>query len=122
MARQSVRFFGTLHAGSLSIPPVLDPWLLVIDDSAQEILAITELEHFLSAFAWHARLSARQPGALTNFLTKVTPEDVDVETPLGFLLYVGEELLSFYLLLWEIVLMADYDVRPQSEITSTTKY
>lgn len=122
MARQSVRFFGSLQAGTLLITPVLDPWPLNIDDLAQEVISITELEHFLSVFAWHARLSARQPSELVSFLKKVTPEEVDVEAPLGFLLYVGEELLSFYLLLWEIVLMADYDVEPHNGITSTTKH
>ncbi len=122
MARHSVRFFGSLHAGNSMITPVLDPWPLDIDDSAQEALTITELEHFLSVFAWYARLSARQPGELANFLKKVTPEGVDVEAPLGYLLYVGEELLSFYLLLWEIVLMADHDDKPHIGITSATQH
>lgn len=80
--------------------------------------AVTRREHyqgiirFLSLFARECRKECRHPGsidALLNALEKIpglTPGEC--RESLAFLLYVGEDIFAFYLLLWELILTADH--------------
>ncbi len=118
MARQTVRLFPRLGLADRPLDPVVDPWPTLVEESTpdhicQKLEILREFEHFVSAFAWSCRLEARNKGTLTRFLDHATPLGVETPGPLGFLLYVGEGLLSFYLLLWEIVLRADLDGQPR---------
>lgn len=73
------------------------------------------LVRFLCLFAGVCRLEVRQPGALEAFtretLAKTDFTLGDFKNALGFMLYIGEDLFGFYLLLWELIYCADVDGR-----------
>lgn len=120
MGREAMRRLSRLSLSDRRFDPVIDPWPAEMDEStpdfmAQKVSMLRSLEHFISVLSWHCRLESRQPGALQQFLRTVAPDDVDATSPLGFILHVGDALLGFYLLLWEIVMRADLneESRPQ---------
>ncbi len=65
------------------------------------------MAHLLASLAWVCRLDARQPGSLKAWLTRLNQMNIPLQGPLSYLLQVGEAIFSFYLVLWELVLMAD---------------
>lgn len=85
-------------------------------DQSEE--AITLREHysaiirFLSLFAQVCRMESRRPGTIDGFLDSfdgVSGLSVKAcRESLAFLLYVGEDIFAFYLLLWEMIFTADY--------------
>lgn len=118
MARRAERFARKLTIHGQAMDWIASPWEPEVDqftpDSVRERLDLLRpLEHFISAFAWHCRLEARQPGALEKFLSGIDEPGVDSESALGFLLHVGEAMLGFYLLLWEFVQRAEFDATPR---------
>lgn len=91
--------------------PLVNPWPSA-DDAVDEEVALTcehldGMAHLLASLAWVCRLDARQPGTLKAWLTRLNQTDIPLQGPLSYLLQVGEAIFSFYLLLWELVLMAD---------------
>lgn len=75
---------------------------------------------FLSLFAQVCRLEARQRGVLGRFFDHLKErmefaepvrKDEELKGVLSYVLYLGEEIFAFYLLLWELVFTADLDVR-----------
>jgi len=80
--------------------------------------ATTQREHcermirFLSLFAQVCRMENRQPGTIDAFLDSFEKiprlSEKECRESLAFLLYVGEDLFAFYLLLWEMIFTADY--------------
>ena len=118
MARRTERFVRKLTLHGLAMDWIASPWEPETDeftpDSIRERLDLLRpLEHFISAFAWHCRLEARQSGALGKFLNGIDEPGVDGESALGFLLHVGEAMLGFYLLLWEFVQRVELDAAPR---------
>jgi hypothetical protein len=69
--------------------------------------------HFLSIFAQVCRQDARKPGVLALFVDELSDKSGvgknELQGVLGFLLFIGEDVFAFYLLLWEIVFQADRD-------------
>jgi hypothetical protein len=91
-------------------PPV-SPWQSA-DDGVDEEATLTRqhldsMAHLLASLAWACRLGARRPGTLEAWLTCVNQDDIPLQGPLSYLLQVGEAIFSFYLLLWDLILMAD---------------
>lgn len=73
---------------------------------------IQEIDQFLSLFARVCRWDARNNGCLSQFITRARSHVEgahQLESTLGYLLYIGKEVLGFYLLLWEAVLRTDHD-------------
>jgi len=68
--------------------------------------------HFLSLFAQVCRMECRQPGTINTLVhsfEKIPVLNVkECQESLAFLLYVGEDIFAFYLLLWEMIFTADY--------------
>jgi hypothetical protein len=91
--------------------PLVNPWPTA-DDAVDEEVALTRqhldgMAHLLASLAWACRLDARRPATLEVWLARVNQTDIPLQGPLSYLLQVGEALFSFYLVLWELVLMAD---------------
>ena len=91
--------------------PLVNPWPNA-DDAVDEEIALTRqhldgMAHLLASLAWACRLDARRPGTLEVWLTRVNQMGILLQGPLSYLLQVGEAIFSFYLVLWELVLMAD---------------
>lgn len=73
---------------------------------------IMEIAQFLSLFAKICRWAARNNGCLSQFITCARSHVEgahQLESTLGYLLYIGKEIFGFYLMLWEAVLRTDYD-------------
>lgn len=72
----------------------------------------TGMIRFLSLFAQVCRMESRQPGSIDSFLYSFgkIPQlsEKECQQSLAFLLYAGEDLFAFYLLLWEMIFTADY--------------
>ena len=72
-----------------------------------------QIIRFISLFAQVCRCEARNPGVIEKFKTKIcktcnySPNSMN--KPIGYLLYLAEDLFGFYLLLWELVFSADCD-------------
>jgi hypothetical protein len=97
---------GSIGIGSLDEIPNDEP-----DEVAQLRENLTNMERLISLFAQVCRWEARCPGAVSEFMHWL-PDDPEVkELVLAYLLFIGEELLAYYLLLWELVLTADHDLR-----------
>lgn len=93
---------GPRHLGRLSVPSA--------DDITQEEENLERLIGLLSLVAQVCRWEARDPGTLLRFrslLDSYFDNPRDAEQALGCLLYLGEDLLAFYLLLWELVIVAE---------------
>jgi len=68
------------------------------------------IAQFLSRFAKVCRCEVRRPGTLDEFMTKakgVVNDEANFEAIFGFLLYIGKEIFSYYLMLWEAVLTSE---------------
>ncbi|MGM0608262.1 MAG: hypothetical protein ACQESN_08160 [Thermotogota bacterium] len=101
-----------LEKNYLGIPHDLD-WLFENENSETEKEHILWMISFLSLFAQICRLEAREKGILNNFM-KYLKEEFDSEympvtKQVGYILYIGDDVFAFYLMLWELVLTADYD-------------
>jgi len=73
---------------------------------------LLELEQFLSLFARVCRWESRNQGSLEQFLSRasrIVGDEKTLERALGYLLHMGKDILGFYLMLWEAVLITDYD-------------
>ena len=68
---------------------------------------------FLSVFAQVCRHDVRNPGVLQSFIHKLSGQVAnglnELQGVLGYLLFIGEDIFAFYLLLWEVVFQADMD-------------
>lgn len=92
--------------------PHIDPWPLPEDESlppeiAQRRENLAEFAHLLSALAYHCRLGARQPAQLDEFMSLLKTSEIPVAPCLTYLLQIGEAMIAYYLLLWELVQKAD---------------
>lgn len=119
LAREAERLYSRVQLAGRSVDSVVDPWPMETDEStpdsiAQKVSTFRGLERFISVFAWHCRLEPRQPGVLNQFLDRAHPPGVEPSAPLGYILHIGNALLGFYLLLWEIVLRSDLDKAPHA--------
>ena len=75
---------------------------------------ILQIAHFLSLLARVCRWECRNEGSLNKFLAKarqVVADEIQFESVLGYLLYIGRDIFGFYLLLWESILTADYTIK-----------
>lgn len=73
--------------------------------------SLLQISQYLSLFARACRWEIREKGSLDKFINKsrqIVAENSQFESILGYLLYIGRDIFSFYLLLWEAVLTADY--------------
>jgi len=88
-----------------------DEIALLSDEDAQLRENYLGMIGFLSLFAQVCRYEARHLGILDRFINTLGSQAkmnaTDVERTLGYLLFIGEDIFSFYLLLWEIVFQAD---------------
>lgn len=124
MCKQFRRFHPTLDV--VGIPghfcahsPHLMPWPYPSDDElniedAQRYENLVDLAHFVAWFAFVCRMETRKPGALNEFL-KTFKEQQGAKASLTYVLQIGEALFAFYLLLWELVLMAEIDKDSEHE-------
>ena len=74
---------------------------------------VLQISRFLSLFAKVCRWETREQGNLQQFLAKarqIVADNGQFESVLGYLLYIGKDIFGFYLLLWEAVLTADYNI------------
>lgn len=93
--------------------PHLMPWPYPIDDElgiddAQRYENLVDLAHFVAWLAFVCRMEVREPGVLNSFLTSFQ-EQQGAKASLTYVLQIGEALFAFYLLLWELALMAEMD-------------
>jgi hypothetical protein len=78
---------------------------------------IQKMVSFLSLWAYVCRKNARKQGVLENFLADIEMRLSMLnmlsnrKSMLSYLLYVGEDVFAFYLLLWEFVFTCDIDIR-----------
>lgn len=83
-----------------------------IGDSIEESF-LCEFETFLSALALDCRMDARVPGTLAaskDSLSRLRPDgSCSLSDLIGYLLQLGADMFGFYLLLWEIILVAKMD-------------
>jgi len=81
------------------------------NDSPQEVENLQLIIAGLSLLAQVCRWEARKTGVLEKFKSKskqlITVDSEQLELILGYLLFIGEDIFSFYLLLWEFVIKAD---------------
>ncbi|MCB9480996.1 MAG: hypothetical protein H6680_04120 [Desulfobacteraceae bacterium] len=80
----------------------------------------TEKEHiswiisFISLFAKVLRIDSRQKGVFDRFKKaleeKCSSSSSSFSKKLGYILYIGDDLFGFYLMFWELLLTADYDL------------
>ena len=91
--------------------PLVNPWRNAGEAVDEEVALTREhldgMAHLLASLAWVCRLDGRQPGTLKAWLTRLNQMNISLQGPLSYLLQVGEAIFSFYLVLWELVLMAD---------------
>lgn len=89
---------------------------ILADEEELRLEDLQRMVRFLSLFAMVCRCEARHAGTLGRFLSELKKKMDFVDPPerekgvmdvLSNLLYVGEDLFAFYLLLWELVLSAD---------------
>ena len=86
---------------------------LLSDEAAQQRENYLAMIQFLSVFAQVCRHEVRSPGVLKQFINELSKQMTsgfnELHGVLGYLLFVGEDIFAFYLLLWEIVFQADMD-------------
>jgi len=91
--------------------PLVNPWRNTGEAVDEEVALTREhldgMAHLLASLAWVCRLDGRQPGTLKAWLTRLNQMNIPLQGPLSYLLQVGEAIFSFYLVLWELVLMAN---------------
>ncbi len=107
-----VRFSNEIDLGLFN--DKVDAQIEYIDDErATSIESQKLIIKFISLFAQVCRCEARNSSVMENFKTKIyktcnySPNSMNKH--LGFLLYLAQDLLGFYLLLWELVFSADCD-------------
>ncbi len=107
-----VRFSNEIDIGCLD--DKVDTQIEYIDDeTATSIESQKLIIKFISLFAQVCRCEARHFNIMKKFKTKIyetcnySPNSMNKH--LGFLLYLAQDLLCFYLLLWELVFSADCD-------------
>lgn len=87
---------------------------LFTDEEAQLRENYLDMIHFLSIFAQVCRHDARTPGVLKLFIDELGGQVEnganELHGVLGYLLFIGEDIFAFYLLLWEIVFQVDWDL------------
>ncbi|OQK17982.1 hypothetical protein AU255_09030 [Methyloprofundus sedimenti] len=86
---------------------------LLSDEAAQQRENYLAMIQFLAVFAQVCRHEVRSPGVLKLFINELSAQVAnglnELQGVLGYLLFVGEDIFAFYLLLWEIVFQADMD-------------
>ncbi len=93
--------------------PHLTPWPYPNDeevsaDDAQRFENLAAMAHLIAWMAYVCRMEVREPGVLDEFLSAF-PDESATQAALTYLLQLGEGLLGFYLLLWELALKAELD-------------
>jgi len=97
------------------LQPEIDPENDVLtDEEAVQWEHLHHIECFLSLFAHACRCDARFRDKVLPALERLLMENFDfqyrdLKKIIGYLLFLGEELFAFYLLLWEAVFTADCD-------------
>ena len=85
---------------------------LISDEEAQKRENLISTIRFLSLFAQICRSESRCEGSLVKFFAAIKQLNFTDNTArkiLSYLLYIGEDIFSFYLLLWELAFTADCD-------------
>ena len=88
------------------------------DDLTVEQEHLLGIARLISFFAKLCRWESRKKGCLDQFITNANQFVGDerlFELTLGYLLHIGKDLFSFYLMLWEAVLITDYDMGKKNE-------
>lgn len=93
--------------------PDVCPWPHAQDDivageALQRRQNLSDISHFLSLLAFICRADARQSGPLTELMEAMSTRDAPAEKSLAYLIQLGEALFAYYLLLWELVLVAEH--------------
>jgi hypothetical protein len=114
MARSVLADFGKGVPGNLAESPCLG--LMTekpADGWSQEEENILGIIRFLCLFAGCCRWNVRSPGTLDKFMGYISNldsrSDSDINEILSYILFIGPEVLGFYLLLWEFIFAADVD-------------
>jgi hypothetical protein len=112
----------------LTFHDTIDLGLFETDDMSCRIMSeyeelrqedLQEMVRFLSLFAQVCRCEARYPETLNRFFYVLkekmdfahrSEREKDLKSILSYLLYLGEDLFAFYLLLWELVFTADMEL------------
>ena len=94
--------------------PHIVPWSTENDDLlppevAQRQENLSNVSHLLSWFAFSCRLEARVKGSLNAFIQMLDEAGMSAEESFSYLLQIGSALFTYYLVLWELVLIADKD-------------
>ncbi len=84
------------------------------EEKVQEKEHLSNTIRFVSLLAQICRCEARCKGVLDNFLSDMKERfddfnTADLRKTFCYLLYIGEDVFAFYLLLWELIFTADYD-------------
>jgi hypothetical protein len=90
----------------------------ILEELSVEQEHIVEISHFLSFFAKLCRWESRKKGNLDQFIAnanQVVGGERLFELTLSYLLHIGKDIFSFYLMLWEAVLITDYDMGKKNE-------
>jgi len=91
----------------------LDEIDLLSDEEAQLRDNYVDIIHFLAVFAQICRQEVRNLGVLDLFVHELSGQVAngmnELMGVLGYLLFIGEDIFSFYLLLWEVVFKVDMD-------------
>lgn len=91
----------------------IDEMDLLADEEAQLRENYLVMIQFLAAFSLVCRQDVRNPGVLKLFINELAGQVSnglnELHGVLGYLLFIGEDIFAFYLLLWEIGFQADRD-------------
>ncbi|AXW64659.1 hypothetical protein CJO94_24130 (plasmid) [Ralstonia solanacearum] len=112
-AKQKVPVFPrNYHSRVAGSSPIVTPWQTDEDESLPEEVAqrgqnLEQIAHLISLLAFHCRLEARNVGELARFIGVLHGGGIPVEPSLTYILQIGEAMFAYYLLLWELVQIAE---------------
>jgi len=114
LVRSTVADFGEgLPAHLVSIPDMGLLQAVPEEGWLQEDENLIGMIHFHFLLAGCCRWDVRSPGTLANFMSHISSldskSDSDINETLSYILFIGSEVLGFYLLFWEFVMAADVD-------------
>lgn len=105
------QFSSNIDLGLFSEEEVEDESILEEEIVIKEHLA--EMVHFISFLAQVCRAQVRAPGVLKHVLRDIGQRtgmsNSQVSMYIGYLLFLGEDIFAFYLMLWEVVFTAECD-------------
>lgn len=119
LARSKVSDYGNNFPVHLVVSPCLGFMQEEPEEGwTQEEENILGIIHFLCLFAGCCRWDVRSPGTLANFIDYISSldnkSDTDINETFSYILFLGTEILGFYLLLWEFIFAADVDSNKDS--------